>query len=103
MSKSKFKGSITIDFEIEIDDRILRMCQDQEWKDKFYRFHRNEDVALNLAYNMLRNTRDVGNLDGFAEFGRDDVQLTQEHWNEDDCQRVIAIREKDQKSRGKKT
>lgn len=97
MSKSKFRGTITIDFEIDVDDRILKMCQDPEWKRTFYKFDRDEDVASNLAYNLLRNTRNVASLDGFAEFKADDVQLTREDWNEDECERATAIREKGKK------
>ncbi len=89
MAMKKFRGQLTVDFEIEVDDSVIERClNDAEWRQNFYQFNTPEEVAGNLAYNLVHNTSCLSNLDGFADMDDDLLKLKKERWDDTDVEQV---------------
>jgi len=67
----KFSARVTIDVDIEVSKSVLKTAQSKSWRETFYNFKTDDEVAAHLAYNLVRGAA-LSQLDGFAN--RDDSE-----------------------------
>lgn len=65
MAKRKFW--VTLEFEVEVDEKVLDRCDDEGWASENYDFTTPEQVAAHVGFNMVRNGIGLSSMDGFAD------------------------------------
>lgn len=75
-----FDVELTVTCRVEIAQAVLDGVLTDEWRSRFYPLRTPQDVAHHLAYNWIRNSAGLSNLDGFADQPDSACQVTEEEW-----------------------
>lgn len=73
MSRRHFE--ITLTASIEIDDAVFKATDNQDWRESFFDYWSDEEVAKHIAFNVLRNGLELTQIDGFADLSDDLVSV----------------------------
>lgn len=67
MTMRKFRVRFETEVEIEIDDKLLKSCNTDEWRAEMLPYTRDEQFAEHIAFNMGINRIQLRSIDGYAD------------------------------------
>lgn len=77
MAKPKPKRfAVTFTAIVDINPAILRTAKSKAWAKEFYTFTTDEQVAMFVAYNLIRDIK-LNSIDGFADRKETEARLVE--------------------------
>jgi hypothetical protein len=80
MTIKTFKGQVTIDFWVEINERVLDVTKDENWKKVFYDLEDEKEVVKMIVMQLLSGGS-LDELDGWVGMHNSDAKITDEDWS----------------------
>jgi len=76
MNMKKYNIAFRVEMDLEIHEDVIERGLSQEFKDSFYEFNDENDVAEHIAYNIIGGST-LSMIDGFADMPNEYVNVKQ--------------------------